>query len=137
MLRASVWQMLDSDRTPPPNVTKNIKTIIGALTEKSVFFPIKCQTLVRIFEIQKSVKKWLSIGPPIFSPEIFFTKMTQNGLKWILNTTLKSVTFGRRVHCRLNCSPKIGHFKTFCSSPGNDHSCLSSAHAVPVDLDFG
>ena len=34
--------------------------------------------------------------PPIFSPEFFFTKMTQNGLKWILNTTLKIVTFCRR-----------------------------------------
>ena len=31
--------------------------------------------------------------PPIFSPEIFFTKMTQNSLKWILNTTLKILTF--------------------------------------------
>ena len=30
--------------------------------------------------------------PTFFSPEIFFTKMTQNGLKWILNTTLKIVT---------------------------------------------
>ena len=29
----------------------------------------------------------------IFSPEIFFTKMTQNGLKWILNTTFENVTF--------------------------------------------
>ena len=29
--------------------------------------------------------------PPLFSPKIFFTKMTQNGLKWILNTTLKSM----------------------------------------------
>ena len=41
-------------------------------------------------------KKWLSMGPPpVFSPEIFFTKMTQNGLKWILNTTFKNVTFCR------------------------------------------
>ena len=23
--------------------------------------------------------------PPLFSPKFFFTKMTQNGLKWILN----------------------------------------------------
>ena len=34
--------------------------------------------------------------PPIFSPENFFTKMTQNGLKWILNTTFGNVTFCRR-----------------------------------------
>ena len=34
--------------------------------------------------------------PPIFPPEIFFTKITQNGLKWILNTTFKNVTFCRR-----------------------------------------
>ena len=32
-------------------------------------------------------------GPPVFSPNIFFTKMTQNGLKWILNITFKTVTF--------------------------------------------
>ena len=31
--------------------------------------------------------------PPFFSPKIFFNKMTQNGLKWILNTTLKSMQF--------------------------------------------
>ena len=35
------------------------------------------------------------MGPPIFSPEIFFNKMTQNGLKWILNTTSKSMEFCR------------------------------------------
>ena len=32
-------------------------------------------------------------GTPHFSPKIFFCKMTQNGLKWILNTTLENVTF--------------------------------------------
>ena len=31
--------------------------------------------------------------PPHFSPNFFFPKMTQNGLKWILNTTLVNVTF--------------------------------------------
>ena len=35
-------------------------------------------------------------APPFFSPENFLAKMTQNGLKWILNTTLKNVTFCRR-----------------------------------------
>ena len=30
-------------------------------------------------------------GTPHFSPKIFFSKMTQNGLEWILNTTF--VTF--------------------------------------------
>ena len=34
--------------------------------------------------------------PPIFSPENFFTKATQNGLKWTLNTTFENVTFCRR-----------------------------------------
>ena len=38
--------------------------------------PLKCQTL-----------------PPLFSPKLFFTKITQNGLKWILNITLKTVNF--------------------------------------------
>ena len=31
--------------------------------------------------------------PPPFSPKIFFSKMTQNGMKWILNITLKTVKF--------------------------------------------
>ena len=30
--------------------------------------------------------------PSIFTPENFFTKMTQNGLNWILNTTFGNVT---------------------------------------------
>ena len=34
------------------------------------------------------------MGTPLFSPENFFTKMPQNGMKWILNTTLKDVTLG-------------------------------------------
>ena len=46
-------------------------------------------------------------GTLLFSPENFFTKMTHNnGLKCILNTTLKSVTFGRRHWCRhFSCCP--------------------------------
>ena len=40
--------------------------------------------------------------PPHFHPKFFLTKLTQNGLKWILNTTLKSVTFCRRYHL-FNC----------------------------------
>ena len=31
--------------------------------------------------------------PPLFFTQIFFTKMTQNGLKWILNITFKTVKF--------------------------------------------
>ena len=46
--------------------------------------------------------------PPFFSPKIFFTKMTQNGLKWILNTTLKSMEF-----CRSDPPPWYGKFHTF------------------------
>ena len=30
---------------------------------------------------------------PLFSPNFFLTKMAQNGLKWILNITLKTVKF--------------------------------------------
>ena len=32
-------------------------------------------------------------GTPPFFTQIFFSKMTQNGLKWILNTTCKNMTF--------------------------------------------
>ena len=47
--------------------------------------------------------------PPFFSPKIFFTKMTQNGLKWILNTTLKSMEF-----CRSDPPPpRDGKIHTF------------------------
>ena len=59
---------------------------------------MKCQTLVKIFEIQKLAKNDEVWDPPIFSPENFFTKLTQNGLKWILNTTLKNVTFCQPNH---------------------------------------
>ena len=31
--------------------------------------------------------------PPTFFTQNFFTKITQNGLKWILNITLKTVKF--------------------------------------------
>ena len=31
--------------------------------------------------------------PPLFFTQNFFTKMTQNGLKWILNITFKTVKF--------------------------------------------
>ena len=48
---------------------------------------------VNIFEIQKSAK---NDGTPHFFTWNFFTKMTQNGLKWILNTTFGNVTFCRR-----------------------------------------
>ena len=46
--------------------------------------------------------------PPLFSPKIFFTKMTQNGLKWILNTTLKSMKF-----CRPGPPPSMKNFILF------------------------
>ena len=31
--------------------------------------------------------------PPLFSPKFIFTKTTQNGLKWILNITFKTLCF--------------------------------------------
>ena len=57
--------MLHLGLTPPPIVTKNImyffsetRPLLGHFLKKNVFFaPIKCQTLVNIFEIQKLVKK--------------------------------------------------------------------------------
>ena len=47
--------------------------------------------------------------PPHFHPKNFFAKMTQNGLKWILNTTSKSMEF-----CRSDTPPpRYGKFHTF------------------------
>ena len=47
------------------------------------------------------------LDPPHFHPKFYLTKMTQNGLKWILNTTLKIVTF-----CRRDPPPPIVTFVT-------------------------
>ena len=45
------------------------------------------------FMIAQIGEKCSSIGvPPFFQPN-FFLKMTQNGLKWILNTTFKNEIF--------------------------------------------
>ena len=64
------------------------------MQKKNFLPPRKVKTLVKIFRIAEIGEKWLSIGvPPHFSPKFFFSKMTQNGLKWILNTTLVNVTF--------------------------------------------
>ena len=66
----------------------------GTFAKKKFLPPRNVKTLVKIFRIAKIGEKWLSIGvPPHFSPKNFFSKMTQNGLKWILNTTLVNVTF--------------------------------------------
>ena len=95
--------MLQSGLTTPhpPNVTEKImyffsetRPFLGHFLKKSVFCPLEMSNTCKNFQNPKIAGKWLSIGtPPIFSPEIFFTKMTQNGLKWILNPTLKIVTF--------------------------------------------
>ena len=53
--------------------------------------PMKCQTFAKNWQ---KLTKYLDPHP--FFTQFFFTKMTQNGLKWILNTTLKNVTFCRR-----------------------------------------
>ena len=45
---------------------------------------------------RKKIIHFFSKTRPLFFIIIFLTKMTQNGLKWILNTTLKIVTFCRR-----------------------------------------
>ena len=51
-------------------------------------------------------------APPFFHPNFFFTKMTQNGLKWILNTTLKIVTF----FFLENFPYKLANFLFLCTS---------------------
>ena len=54
---------------PPPNVTK----------KQCIFL--------------KKLDHFWGTFAPHFSPKFFFAKMTQNGLKWILNTNLVNVTF--------------------------------------------
>ena len=61
------------------------------LVRQSVFCPYEMSNTCKKIWNKKIAKKWLSMGPPILSPENSLTKMTQNGLKW----TFKSVTFGR------------------------------------------
>ena len=46
---------------------------------------------------------------PPFSPKNIFTKMTQNGLKWILNTTLKNAP--GVYHAVLHYKPHTSIFK--------------------------
>ena len=81
------------------------------------------------FQNPKIAGKWLSIGPPpLFSPKIFFNKMTQNGLKWILNATLKSVTFCRPGHWTRKQlrSPTCTGYPLLCSpqpSSGQQSHC--------------
>ena len=89
---------------PPPIVTKNTmyffsetRPLLGHFLKKSVFCPLEMSNTCKNFQNPKIDQKMAKYEtPPFFSPEIFFTKMTQNGLKWILNTTLKNVTFCRR-----------------------------------------
>ena len=50
--------------------------------------------------------------PPIFYQQMF-TKMTQNGLEWILNTTLKSVIFCRHVFSKVGNQDKQD--EVFCA----------------------
>ena len=89
---------------PPPPTMKNFsmyffsetRPLLGHFLKKSVFCPPEMSNTCKNFQNPKIGQKWLSMGPPpFFSPKIFFTKMTQNGLKWILNTTLKSMKFCR------------------------------------------
>ena len=51
--------------------------------------------------------------PPLFSPKFFFTKMTQNGLKWILNITLKTVKFFYFLKASLKDSPESKNGLTY------------------------
>ena len=46
-------------------------------------------------DFKHNFKKYgiLLVKKVFFSPKYFFTMMTQNGLKWILNITLKTVKF--------------------------------------------
>ena len=74
------------------------RPLLGHFLKKSVFCPLEMSNTCKNFQNPKIDQKMAKYEtpPPFFSPEIFFTKMTQNGLKWILNTTLKNVTFCRR-----------------------------------------
>ena len=67
---------------------------MGHFLKNSVFCPLEMSDTCKNFQNPKIAGNWLSIvTPPHFHPNFFLTKMTQNGLKWILNTTLKIVTF--------------------------------------------
>ena len=81
------------------------RPLLGHFLKKSVFFPLEMSNTCKNFLNPKIAEKWLSIGtPPFFSPKFFFTKMTQNGLKWILNITFKTVHYVKvRVLTRSDC----------------------------------
>ena len=78
--------MLDLGRNPHYcNEKYNVffsetRPLLGHFLKKVFFAPKKCQTLVKIFKIQKSAKNgqvW--DPPPFFSPKIFFY---QNDSEW-------------------------------------------------------
>ena len=108
------FSILGSD--PPPPSMENFSMYFFSETRplfghflKKCFFPLEMSNTCKNFQNPNIAGKWLSIGPPpLFSPKIFFTKMTQNGLKWILNTTSKSMEF-----CRSDPPPRLGKFHTF------------------------
>ena len=91
------FSILGSDPPTPPTMENfsmyffsETRPLLGHFLKKSVFCPPEMSNTCKNFQNPKIGQKWLSMGPPpFFSPKIFFTKMTQNGLKWILNTTLK------------------------------------------------
>ena len=51
-----------------------IRSLLGHFLKKSVFCPLEMSNTCKNFQNPKKYET-----PPFFSPEIFFTKMTQNG----------------------------------------------------------
>ena len=88
----------------PPDCDKKImyffsetRPLLGHFWKKSVLCLLEILNTWKQFQNPKIARKWLStLTPPPLSPKFCFTKITQNGLKWILNATLKSVIFGRQ-----------------------------------------
>ena len=107
------FSILGSDPPPPPTMENfsmyffsETRPLLGHFLKKSVFCPPEMSNTCKNFQNPKIGQKWLSMGPPLFSPKICLP-MTQNGLKWILNTTSKSMEF-----CRSD-PPWYGKFHTF------------------------
>ena len=86
---------------PPPIVMKNTMYFFlkldhywGTFWKKVFFCPYEMSNTCKNIWNPKIGKKWLSMGPPsIFSPENFFTKMTQNGLKYLFVNKLLDIVF--------------------------------------------
>ena len=71
------------------------------------------------FQNPKIGKKMIKYGnPPIFSLEIFFTKMTQNGLKWMENSIL-FYSFFLKASLIQNKFHSFTNIDIFCTGPAS------------------